>query len=303
MKTIYYNGAVYTGQMPMCEAFAVEDGKFIFAGSSADALAMAADGDGRVDLGGAFVCAGFNDSHMHLLNYGQSLTMAPLSENTGSLHLDDFRIKVEKEKEEEKEEGKRDYVHNENFNSLATGNVTTVDGFTFRYASDVKVYEKTDATDKYLSFECGTNTAAASTPYMQAPANATVGDVLVIEADFMLGEDYKAEADLLKLTGSATLPLIYVGADGTLYDMSSGSKGNSLGVSLSKTEWTTVKVVVDFANNTKDVYVNGCLVGDGLAVASSIATDYSMNGIRILQFKGTANTGAACLDNFKCYMQ
>lgn len=29
MKTIYKNGAVYTGKLPLVEAFAVEDGKFV----------------------------------------------------------------------------------------------------------------------------------------------------------------------------------------------------------------------------------------------------------------------------------
>lgn len=45
MKTIYKNGAVYTGKLPLVEAFAVEDGKFVFAGSSAEADALAAAGD------------------------------------------------------------------------------------------------------------------------------------------------------------------------------------------------------------------------------------------------------------------
>ena len=52
MKTIYKNGAVYTGKLPLVEAFAVEDGKFVFAGSSAEADALAAAGDKVVDLGG-----------------------------------------------------------------------------------------------------------------------------------------------------------------------------------------------------------------------------------------------------------
>ena len=85
MKTIYYNGRVYTGQLPLVQAFAVEGDKFLFAGSDADALAMMAEGDEKVDLSGKFVCAGFNDSHMHLLNYGQSLNMAPLFAHTTSL--------------------------------------------------------------------------------------------------------------------------------------------------------------------------------------------------------------------------
>lgn len=85
MKTIYFNAAVYTGSLPLAQAFIVESGKFTFAGSSAEALAQYREGDKKIDLNGAFVCAGFNDSHMHLLNYGQALNMAPLAEHTGSL--------------------------------------------------------------------------------------------------------------------------------------------------------------------------------------------------------------------------
>ena len=85
MKTIYYNAAVYTGDLPLAEAFIVEDGRFSFAGSEKEALALWKPGDNQVDLSGAFVCAGFNDSHMHLLNYGQTLAIAPLHRHTGSL--------------------------------------------------------------------------------------------------------------------------------------------------------------------------------------------------------------------------
>ena len=83
MKTIYYNAAVYTGTLPLQEAFGVEDNRFYFTGTNQEAREQAADS--FVDLQGAFVCAGFNDSHMHLLNYGQALTIAPLHQNTGSL--------------------------------------------------------------------------------------------------------------------------------------------------------------------------------------------------------------------------
>ena len=76
---IFHNATVYTGD-GFAQAFAVEDGKFVFVGAEADAPS----GE-RVDLGGAFVCAGFNDSHMHLLNYGQALRMAPLAEHTATL--------------------------------------------------------------------------------------------------------------------------------------------------------------------------------------------------------------------------
>ena len=86
MRTIFLNGQVYTGDSDtLCEAFAVEDGRFTMVGTNAELARTAASGDKIADLGGNFVCAGFNDSHMHLLNYGQALRAAPLNEHTGSL--------------------------------------------------------------------------------------------------------------------------------------------------------------------------------------------------------------------------
>ena len=85
MKHIYYNGIVYTGNLPLAEAFVVEGDKFIFAGSSTEALGMLGDADKKIDLCGKFVCAGFNDSHMHLLSFGNSLNNAALHEHTESL--------------------------------------------------------------------------------------------------------------------------------------------------------------------------------------------------------------------------
>ena len=79
MKTLYHNGRVYTGQLPLATCFVVENGKFLSVGEEIS------DADIRVDLQGAFVCPGFIDSHMHLLNLGQTLTVAPLAKYTGSL--------------------------------------------------------------------------------------------------------------------------------------------------------------------------------------------------------------------------
>ena len=83
MRTLYYNGNVYTGTLPPATAFAVEDGKFIFAGTDEEGMKLGREK--AVDLSGKFVMAGFNDSHMHLLNYGYSLSMAHLAEHTDSL--------------------------------------------------------------------------------------------------------------------------------------------------------------------------------------------------------------------------
>ena len=81
MKTVYHNGIIYTGQLPLKQAFAEEDGKFCFVGSDTELP----DADCYIDLEEKFVCAGFNDSHMHLLNYGQALSVAPLHLHTGSM--------------------------------------------------------------------------------------------------------------------------------------------------------------------------------------------------------------------------
>ena len=83
MKTAYINGQVYTGTLPLQQAFLVQYGTFAAVGSNEEILAL--DIDRIEDLGNRFVCAGFNDSHMHLLNLGQALTVAPLHLYTRSL--------------------------------------------------------------------------------------------------------------------------------------------------------------------------------------------------------------------------
>ena len=83
MKIAYYNGCVYTGKLPLQQAFAEENGRFLAVGTNEEILA--ANPAKAIDLEGKFVCAGFNDSHMHLLNLGQALSVAPLHLHTGSL--------------------------------------------------------------------------------------------------------------------------------------------------------------------------------------------------------------------------
>ncbi|MGN1344946.1 MAG: amidohydrolase family protein, partial [Traorella sp.] len=84
MKTIYYNGQVYTGE-DFKEAFIVEKNKFTYVGNSQEALSYANEHDLLIDLENKFVCCGFNDSHMHLLNYGKALRSAKLYEHTTSI--------------------------------------------------------------------------------------------------------------------------------------------------------------------------------------------------------------------------
>ena len=93
MKKIFYNGIVYCGKGEFAEAFSVEDGRFAEVGSNNEVLETKKDDDETVDLGGRFVCAGFNDSHMHLLNYGRLLNSVGLAGKSSSLNevLDEIR--------------------------------------------------------------------------------------------------------------------------------------------------------------------------------------------------------------------
>ena len=94
MRVVFYNGNVYTGELPLVSAFIVEDGRFTDVGSDEAILKTAEPGDNLINLNGDFVCAGFNDSHMHLLNFGLTLSYAPLYRNTESLKavMDRFMI-------------------------------------------------------------------------------------------------------------------------------------------------------------------------------------------------------------------
>ena len=68
MREIYYNGVIDTGTGLDAEAMAVEDGRIAAVGSLRDV--NHSEDTVFHDLEGRFVVPGFNDSHMHLLNYG-----------------------------------------------------------------------------------------------------------------------------------------------------------------------------------------------------------------------------------------
>ena len=82
MKTLYYNGNVYTGN-DFTEAFIVKDGYFVKTGKNEELLKEGFDE--KVDLNNKFVCAGFDDSHMHLIGLGNTLNVAKLNEHSDSL--------------------------------------------------------------------------------------------------------------------------------------------------------------------------------------------------------------------------
>ena len=85
MRQIYIGGKVYTGEPPLKSAFIVEEDKFTDVGTDEEMLALKEEADEIINLEGKFVCAGFNDSHMHLVNFGYSLSMANLAKHTDSM--------------------------------------------------------------------------------------------------------------------------------------------------------------------------------------------------------------------------
>lgn len=79
MRDIYINGAIYTVTQGFAEAFVVENQKFLFVGSTEEAMTYQQPDSQMIDLEGKFITAGFNDSHNHLLFMGDSLSMVNLT--------------------------------------------------------------------------------------------------------------------------------------------------------------------------------------------------------------------------------
>lgn len=78
---IYINGNIYDDGN-YHEALVEDKGKIIYVGSNEIAKGY---GNDCIDLEGNYVLPGFNDSHMHLLGYGQFLANLDLSKHTSSL--------------------------------------------------------------------------------------------------------------------------------------------------------------------------------------------------------------------------
>lgn len=82
MDLILINGKVRTMDKshPAAQAVAVDGGMFVKVGTNEDVLSLRTEGTKVVDLKGKLLLPGFNDSHMHLLNFGNSLKMVNLND-------------------------------------------------------------------------------------------------------------------------------------------------------------------------------------------------------------------------------
>lgn len=84
MPVLYTNARVFSGYGTTFDGFAVEDGRFLAVGNTEELTQAYPDAE-VIDLNGKFVCAGFNDSHMHLLGLGTQLCQAQLAPHSDSL--------------------------------------------------------------------------------------------------------------------------------------------------------------------------------------------------------------------------
>jgi predicted amidohydrolase YtcJ len=78
-RRVFHNARIHTvhAAQPRAEALAVEDGRIVAVGATADVLAGRADWP-RTDLGGRTVVPGLIDAHAHLMGLGTSLLQADL---------------------------------------------------------------------------------------------------------------------------------------------------------------------------------------------------------------------------------
>ncbi len=86
MKNIYYNGTFHVKKGMNVVAMGVENGRIAVIGERED-MEKWAEGTEAVwhDMNGRFVIPGFQDSHMHLVQYGYGLTTADLTGCTSSI--------------------------------------------------------------------------------------------------------------------------------------------------------------------------------------------------------------------------
>lgn len=80
MDLILINGKVYTmdKEQPIAEGVAVKDNRIVKVGSTEELLVLKEKDTKIIDLEGKTLVPGFNDSHMHLVNYGYSLIQVDL---------------------------------------------------------------------------------------------------------------------------------------------------------------------------------------------------------------------------------
>ena len=78
MKSLLYNGKIYLEREKFAEAVLISDGMIQKVGSTSELIVLAGERVEKIDCQGKTVVPGFNDSHMHLVMFGESFTQADI---------------------------------------------------------------------------------------------------------------------------------------------------------------------------------------------------------------------------------
>ena len=206
------------------------------------------------------------------------------------------------------EEDLGDYIAKESFNSYVAGakytSPTTIGKVKLspQNGSYFEVFAASgNDKDKYLGITCA---APNDSPYIDIINESAAGTDITVEAKFMKSAEFDACGDLLKLVQSspklASIALMHVNKRGELCDIVSGDIGKSYGVTLSEFEWTHVKIVCHLASNTKDVYINGILYGEGMKLSNDDSAVFNTARTRVMQYK-SSGVGTVYFDDYRFY--
>ena len=196
-------------------------------------------------------------------------------------------------------------VTSNNFDSLPTGDLSSGGAFSFALKSGTISIEELDLNSKYLSIKSGYDSANGyyTDTYCNIATKPESGKKIAIEAKFKLGEAHSSNVDIFKIIGASTISTLRVDGNGKLYNKVGGdsSVNESLAGTLDTLEWTTIKLVIDLENNTKEIYVSGTLVYTG-ALSVNELDSFSITSVRLVQFINKASkSGEILVDDYKCY--
>ena len=145
-----------------------------------------------------------------------------------------------------------------------------------------------------------------STTYIDSHNVLPPSSVMVLEVKLKLGEGPISKANILgALTVGSTASYFNIRllATGQICVMTAGNEiGEEIG-SLSTNAWTHIRVVLDFENNLKYIYLDGELVVDGIAIAVRDVSGENINRTRVVQFVPDNTAGTILVDDFKCYTE
>jgi len=202
-----------------------------------------------------------------------------------------------------------------NFNSYTTGAATNISGV-IKYATattgSITVVEEL-ANEKYLKLETALKSDSTTdycTPFFDVYCTVPAGSVIVLEAKIKLDNPTDiASFDLFKIIENrenqnlGVYSALQIRSDGMIYNVvgNKTSEGTCLNYALDPTalEWTPVKVVIDIAANTKDIYLNNQLVVEGAQFINKVHTDFAPTYVRVIHFNSATNKGAICIDDYK----